>query len=120
MSATLAGYIIRKPGSSLGAAMLAVLIQFLMGNASGPLIFLSGLVTGLGAEIGFAIFRFKKWNWLSMTASVIRMHYIKLCINMVDARLSRTGYEYSYSIVNLLYKAYKWAYIWMYYSEISC
>ena len=69
MSAVLAGYIIRKPGVCLGAAMLAVSIQFLMGNATGPLIFLSGLVTGLGAEIGFAIFRYKTWNWCSMLSA---------------------------------------------------
>ena len=71
MSATIAAYIIRKPGVSLGAAMLAVLIQFLMGNATGPLIFLSGLVTGLGAEVGFAVFRYKTWNWASLLLAVV-------------------------------------------------
>ena len=66
MSATFAGYIIRKPGVCLGATMLAVLIQFLMGNATGPLIFLSGLVTGLGAEIGFGILKYRIWNYCSL------------------------------------------------------
>ena len=70
MHAILAGYIIRKPGVGLCAAMLAVLIQFLMGNATGPLIFLSGLVTGLGAEAGYAIFRYKKWNYCSVFTAI--------------------------------------------------
>ena len=70
MHAILAGYIIRKPGVGLCAAMLAVLIQFLMGNATGPLIFLSGFVTGLGAEIGFALFRYRIWNWCSIFVAI--------------------------------------------------
>ena len=70
MHAIVAGYIIRRPGVGLCAAMLAVLIQFLMGNATGPLIFLSGLVTGLGAEAGFAFFRYKVWNWLSVFVAI--------------------------------------------------
>ena len=71
MHAILAGYIIRKPGVGLCAAMLAVLIQFLMGNATGPLIFLSGLVTGLGAEIGFALFGYKKWNLFTLFVAIV-------------------------------------------------
>ena len=70
MHAILAGYIIRKPGVGLCAAMLAVLIQFLMGNATGPLIFLSGFVTGLGAEIGFALFRYKSWTLGSVFVAI--------------------------------------------------
>jgi len=70
MHAILAGYIIRKPGVGLCAAMLAVLIQFLMGNATGPLIFLSGLVTGLGAEAGFALFRYRTWTWCSVFTAI--------------------------------------------------
>lgn len=71
MHAMTAGYIIRKPGVSLCASMLAVLIQFLMGNATGPLIFLSGFVTGLGVELGYAVFRFKKWNFLAMFVALL-------------------------------------------------
>jgi len=71
MHAILAGYIIRKPGVGLCAAMISVLIQFLMGNATGPLIFLSGLVTGLGAEAGYALFRYKKWNYGSVFIAII-------------------------------------------------
>ena len=70
MHAVLAGYIIRKPGVGLCASMLSVLIQFLMGNATGPLIFLSGLVTGVGAEVGYALFRYKKWNWCSVFSAI--------------------------------------------------
>ena len=70
MHAVLAGYIIRKPGVGFCASMLAVLIQFLMGNATGPLIFLSGFVTGLGAEAGYALFRYKRWDYLSVFSAI--------------------------------------------------
>ena len=69
MAATLAAYIIRKPGVALVAELLAASIELLMGNSGGLTVVLTGLIQGLGCELGFALFRYKKWNLLSMSVS---------------------------------------------------
>ncbi len=67
MAATLAAYIIRKPGVALIAEALASAIELLMGNPDGLTVVLTGIIQGLGAELVFAAFRYKKWNFVSMS-----------------------------------------------------
>lgn len=71
MSATLAAYIIQKPGAALIAELLASAIELLLGNSGGVTVVLTGLIQGFGAEIVFALFRYKKWDLLSMSLSGI-------------------------------------------------
>ena len=61
----LAAIIVRKPGAALFAETLAAALELTMGNqwgVGGSLIV--GIVQGLGAEIGLAIFAYKKWDLL--------------------------------------------------------
>lgn len=67
MASTLAAYIIRKPGVALTTEVLASVVELLMGNSGGLTVVLTGLIQGLGAELVFACFRYKKWNFLSMS-----------------------------------------------------
>ena len=67
MAATLAAYIIRKPGVALLTEVLASVVELLMGNSGGLTVVLTGVIQGLGAEVVFALFRYKKWNLLSMS-----------------------------------------------------
>lgn len=62
MAATLAAYIIRKPGVALVTEVLASFIELLMGNSGGLTVVLTGVIQGVGAELAFALFRYKKWN----------------------------------------------------------
>ncbi len=62
MAATLAAYIIRKPGVALVTEVLAAFIELLMGNSGGLTVVLTGLIQGAGVELAFALFRYKKWN----------------------------------------------------------
>ena len=64
----LAAIIVRKPGAAFFAETVAALIEALMGNPfgiGGSLII--GMFQGFGAEIGFAVFAYKKWNIASVT-----------------------------------------------------
>ncbi|KFI85820.1 ABC-type cobalt transport system, permease protein [Bifidobacterium reuteri DSM 23975] len=59
----LAAIIMRKPGAALFAETLAAFLELTLGNqwgVGGSLIV--GIMQGLCAEIGFAIFMWKKWN----------------------------------------------------------
>lgn len=64
----LAAIIVRKPGAALFAETFAAALELAMGNPwgiGGSLII--GICQGLTAEIGFAIFAYKRWDLLSTT-----------------------------------------------------
>lgn len=69
MAATIAAYIIRKPGVAITAEVLAAAVELLMGNAGGMVLLLTGGIQGLGCELGFAAFRYKRYDLLSMVVS---------------------------------------------------
>ena len=71
MAATIAAYIIRKPGVALITEVLASFVELLMGNSGGATVVLTGVIQGLGCELGFALFRYKRYNLLSMAISGI-------------------------------------------------
>lgn len=71
MAGSLAAFIIRKPGTAFVSEFLAGIIEMLMGNFGGPLVVLFGAIQGLGNEVGFAIFRYKKFGLPAMCASAI-------------------------------------------------
>ena len=73
----MAAYIIRKPGVALVTEILASVVELLMGNSGGLTVVLTGFIQGLGAEVIFACFRYKKWNLLSMSlASMLSALFI--------------------------------------------
>lgn len=77
MAATLAAYIIRKPGVALVTEVLASAIELLMGNSGGLTVVLTGAIQGLGAELVFAAFRYKKWDLGSMSlAGIVSASFI--------------------------------------------
>lgn len=71
MASTLAAYIIQKPGVALISEMLAALIEVFLGSFYGPMIFVTGFIQGVGAEAGFALFRYKRFDSLSIYAAAI-------------------------------------------------
>lgn len=62
LGGTLGGLIIRKPGAALLVEVLAATVSVLPGNQWGITTLYSGLAQGIGAEIVFAIFAWKRWN----------------------------------------------------------
>lgn len=72
MAGTLAAYIIRKPGAGLIAEVLASVVELMMGNSGGIAVVITGLIQGLGTELGFAAFHYRRWDLASLTlASVL-------------------------------------------------
>ena len=63
MAASFITYVIRKPGIGIIAEMLAALLEVLMGNMFGPIIFISGFIQGVGCEMAFfSGIRQSYWN----------------------------------------------------------
>lgn len=59
----LGALIIRKPGAAIYTEVLAAVVSALIGNQWGGFLTLeAGLVQGLGAELIFLLFLYKRWN----------------------------------------------------------
>ncbi|WP_193045537.1 ECF transporter S component [Mycolicibacterium baixiangningiae] len=58
----LVALVIRKPGAALFGEMVAATVSALVGNQWGVLTIEFGLVQGLGAELIFALFLYRRWN----------------------------------------------------------
>jgi energy-coupling factor transport system substrate-specific component len=62
LPAVLGGLVIRKPGAALVTMVVAAVASMLVGNQWGFLTLWYGLLQGLGAELGFALFRYRRWG----------------------------------------------------------
>lgn len=65
----LGGLVIRKPGAALYAEVVAATVSMLVGTQWGFTTFIWGLVQGIGAELGFALFAYANWRLLGALAS---------------------------------------------------
>lgn len=63
MAALAATYILRKPFVGIITEVIASVIEVLMGNMFGPIVFISAMIQGAGVELAFASASFKKFNY---------------------------------------------------------
>ncbi|MGG3466147.1 ECF transporter S component [Neobacillus pocheonensis] len=63
ISGVLAAYIIRKPGAAFFTLTLAGVVQILSGNPNGLISITAAVTDGIGVELGYALFRYKRWGW---------------------------------------------------------
>ena len=78
MAATVAAFIMQKPGVAFVTEVLAAFLELLMGNF--PLVITTGLVQGVGLELGFAVFRYRRYDMASMCVSATFACILKMCI----------------------------------------
>jgi energy-coupling factor transport system substrate-specific component len=69
--AVLAPLIVRKPGAALFAELVAAGVSAILGSQWGVDALVSGLVQGLGAEIVFAIVRYRLWSFPVLAIAAI-------------------------------------------------
>ncbi|MEV7619584.1 ECF transporter S component [Microbacterium sp. NPDC089321] len=62
LGGVLGGLVIRKPGAALVVELIAAIVSALIGNVWGISTVLSGLVQGLGAELIFALFLYRRFT----------------------------------------------------------
>ena len=58
----LGGLVVRKPGAAVFTELVAALLEALLGNSWGFSTVYYGLLEGLGAELVFLLFLYRKWN----------------------------------------------------------
>ena len=62
IASIVAAAIIRKPGVAFGAEVLAAAVQVLLGSPAGLLLIVTGMVQGAGAELVFALTRWRNYS----------------------------------------------------------
>ena len=60
-----AGLVVQKPGAALFAELVAASVSLILGSQWGLDAALSGLFQGAGAELGFALFRYRRWDFVA-------------------------------------------------------
>lgn len=58
----IAATILRKPGAAVISETVAGVVEVLIGNAVGPILIVSALIQGLGAEAAFAATRYRSYS----------------------------------------------------------
>lgn len=67
----IAAYIIRKPGAAFLSETIAAMVEVMIGNATGPMLLIAGMIQGIGAEAAFAATKWKNYaTWVLMAAGV--------------------------------------------------
>lgn len=97
MAATLGAYIIQKPTVAIVAEVLTAVIEVLLGNWFGPMVIVSGIVQGFGAEAVFAGFKYRRFDKTSMYLASVGT-----CITSFIWSFVRSGYG-NYSIGLLVF-----------------
>jgi energy-coupling factor transport system permease protein len=62
LPAVLVGLIVRRPGAAFFGGFVAAAVSVVLGSVYGADALISGLVQGAGAELGFAIGLYRRWN----------------------------------------------------------
>ncbi|WAH36152.1 ECF transporter S component [Alicyclobacillus dauci] len=69
LAAGLVPYIFRRPGAALIAEIVAAIVELMLGGNWGLGGLLSGVLQGIGAEIAFMLFGWRKYHWSIMMLS---------------------------------------------------
>lgn len=76
MAGPLAGFLLRIPGSSFLGEFLGAAVEMFLGNQWGAANLISGVVQGLGTELGFTLTLYKFYNWLTVILTSLTATFV--------------------------------------------
>lgn len=71
VAGVLGALVIRRPGAALFTETLAAIVSVLLGAQWGLDTATSGLIQGLGAEVAFALFGYRRWDVVSASVASV-------------------------------------------------
>ncbi len=71
VGATIAAYIIRKPGAAFGGEFLGAFIEYILATQFGYFVLIWGAVQGIAAEVVFGARLYKKYDYITMSLAGI-------------------------------------------------
>lgn len=70
-AAVVAGLVVQKPGAAFFAELVAATVSLILGSQWGLDAALSGVFQGAGAELAFALFRYRRWDLIAALLAAI-------------------------------------------------
>lgn len=99
LAGPLAGVIIRKPGAALLCEMIAAVVEAVLGSHFGATVLLSGLVQGLGAELIFAVFGYRRFTlWVTSLAGLLAAAFMSVSENIMYNAEWQFGFQAAYTV----------------------
>jgi energy-coupling factor transport system substrate-specific component len=71
LPAVVAPLVVRKPGAAIFAETVAAIVSALLGAQWGAQVVLYGLLEGLAGELGYALFRYRRFGWPQALLSAV-------------------------------------------------
>ncbi len=81
----LGGLVIRKPGAALYAEVVAAVVSMALGTQWAFLTLVWGVVQGLAAELGFAVFAYASWR---LVAALVSGAFAGIAVGLLDTTFS--------------------------------
>ncbi|WP_439590972.1 ECF transporter S component [Microbacterium sp.] len=81
----LGGLVVRKPGAALYAEVVAAVVSMALGTQWAFLTLVWGLVQGLAAELGFAVFAYANWR---LVAALVSGAFAGVAVALLDTNFS--------------------------------
>lgn len=88
MAGPLAGYLFKIAGSATLGELLGSVVEMFLGGQWGASTLISGIVQGIGSELGYTVTGYKVYNWFSLSLSVITTTIVTFGWDMI-----RNGYN---------------------------
>ncbi|GLB46274.1 ABC transporter permease [Philodulcilactobacillus myokoensis] len=71
IASPLCAMIFKIPGAAILSEVIGAIVEMILGGQWGIMTIVSGLVQGIGAELGFALTGYKMYNYFSLSLSLI-------------------------------------------------
>ena len=95
----LGGLVIRKPGAALYCEVVAAVVSMMVGTQWGWTVLIWGFVQGLAAEIGFAVFGYRRWG---LVGALISGAAAGVAVGLLDNTFtSNVTWEAGYKLIYL-------------------
>ncbi|MDJ0311914.1 ECF transporter S component [Arthrobacter sp. H35-D1] len=99
IAGVLGGLVIRKPGAALYCELIAATVEGFLGTHFGFTVLLSGLVQGLGAELVFAAFRYRKFT---LPVALLAGAFSGLALGLNDSLVYNVAWALQWKLVYIV------------------
>lgn len=103
LAGPLAAIIIRKPGAALLCELIAATVEAVLGSHFGATVLLSGLVQGLGAELIFAAFGYRRFTlWVTGLSGLLAAAFMSVSENLMYNAEWQLGFQAAYTVCAII------------------
>lgn len=96
IAGVIGGLVIRKPGAALFCELIAAAVEGVLGTHFGMTVLLSGLVQGIGAELGFALVLYKRFT---LPTALLAGALAGAALGLNDNLVSNVAWEFGWKVL---------------------